>query len=205
MAHFSKRMNNTLTALVSGFLGFTLWGAGMVKLYAGHQFIGWIGPPWLVEQLEKYDLGLFAQFIAIAQIIIGFMLLTTRFKLLGGIMLIPMLLNILMVTISQNWTGTPYVISVLLGMNGFLLWQFRDYFRPLVDESFPQMPHRIEKKRTLVGHLVWAVGLGLNLLSIAVSHSHLYLAFSLAGMGVMLGILAFRADRYYLQNQTNLK
>lgn len=195
-------MKNFFTQSLSAFLGFTFWGAGMVKLYEGHHFIGWIGPPWLVEQLEKYDLGLYAEFIAIAQITIGFMLMTTRFKLLGGIMLVPMILNILMVTISQNWQGTPYVLAVLLGMNGFLLWQFRDYFSPLVNEAFPKTPRRTEVKRTWTGHGVWLVGLSLNLLSISVSYEQLILAFVLAGTGLVLGILAFRVDRYYLSQAT---
>lgn len=188
---------------ISIFLGFTLWGAGMVKMYAGHQFIGWIGPPWLVEQLEKYDLGLYAQFIAMSQIVIGFMLLTTRFKLLGSIMLVPMLLNILMVTISQNWTGTPYVISALLIMNGYLLWQFRDYFLPLINESFSQNTYRTGTNRTNIGHLVWFSGLGLNLLSTTVSFFHLHLAFICSGLGVIIGFLAFLLDRYFIEKVLN--
>ena len=192
-------MKNKLITLISGFLGFTFWGAGMVKLYAGHRFIGWIGPPWLVEKLAEYDLGLYAEFVAIAQITIGFMLLTNRFKLLGSIMLVPMILNILMVTISQNWQGTPYVLAVLFCMNGFLLWQFRDYFLPLVNETFPKIPERTESKRTWIGHLVWVGGLSLNFLSIPVSYSQIQLAFLMAGIGVLLGNLAFLVDRHYLR------
>lgn len=196
-------MKNFFTQGISAFLGFTFWGAGMVKLYEGHRFIGWIGPPWLVERLAEFDLGLFAEFIAIAQITIGFMLMTTRFKLLGGIMLVPMIINILMVTISQNWQGTPYVLAVLLLMNGYLLWQFRDYFSPLVNEVFPKTPMRTDVKRTWTGHGVWLVGLSLNLLSIPVSYEQLTLAFVLAGVGLFLGILAFRVDSYYLSQSTS--
>src|SRR5690554_2847017 len=104
---------------IAVFLGFTFWGAGMVKLFAGHEFIGWIGPPELINALAKHDLELYGYFIAYAQVIIGFMLITTRFTLLGAIMMVPMIMNILMVTISQNWVGTPYVLSVLLLMNFF--------------------------------------------------------------------------------------
>lgn len=189
-------MKNFFTTGISVFLGFTFWGAGMVKLYAGHQFIGWIGPPWLVERLAEYQLGLFAEFIAICQIIIGYMLLTTRFKLLGGIMMVPMIVNILMVTISQHWQGTPYVLAVLLGMNGYLLWQYRDFFRPLIEETFPKSPPRTISNRSLHGHLVWCAGLGLHLLSIPASFEHLNLAFGLVGLGLMLSLLAFRVDHF---------
>jgi len=38
------RQKRILLNLISIFLGFTFFGAGMSKLFADHQFIGWIGP-----------------------------------------------------------------------------------------------------------------------------------------------------------------
>lgn len=190
-------MKSFFTQGIAAFLGFTFWGAGMVKLYEGHNFIQWIGPPWLVERLAEFELGFYAQFIAICQIVIGFMLLTTRYKLLGGIMLVPMILNILMVTISQNWRGTPYVLVVLLLLNGILLGQYRDYFRPILQEEPMNNSNRKIPGRTWQGHLVWLAGLGLCLVSISVSYFQLKFAFLLAAMGLILGILSLRADRIY--------
>lgn len=187
-------MKKLLPQLISIFLGFTFWGAGMVKLYAGHQFIGWIGPPWLVERLAEYDLGLFAEFIALCQISIGFMLLTTRYKLIGSIMMIPMILNILMVTISQNWAGTPYVLSVLLMMNLFLLWQYRDFFRPLIDEGKNAELIKVRKEKSWQGHLTWLAGLALQLLSVPISFQNLTLAFMTSGIGLIMAILSFKVD-----------
>jgi uncharacterized membrane protein YphA (DoxX/SURF4 family) len=101
------------------FLGVLFLTAGIGKMVPG--FPGLMGPPWLEEVLAKYDLALFARFIAYSQILIGWLLLTRRFSTLGAVMLLPMLLNILAVTISQNWRGTPYVVSVFLVMNLWLL------------------------------------------------------------------------------------
>lgn len=190
-----------LPNLVSIFLGFTFWTAGMVKLYAGHQFIGWIGPPWLVERLAEFDLALYASFIAVCQISIGFMLLTTRYKLLGGIMLIPMILNILMVTVSQHWRGTPYVLAALLTMNSYLLWQYRDFFRPLVDEGVKEGSIRYPKPRSWKGHLTWLAGWGLQLSSVAVSYYYLPAAFAMAGVGLVIAVLSFRVDRLSLRGK----
>lgn len=187
-------MQKIFAQLISIFLGFTFWGAGMVKLYAGHQFIGWIGPAWLVERLAEYELGLFAEFIAICQISIGFMLLTTRYKLLGSIMMIPMILNILMITVSQNWAGTPYVLAVLLLMNLYLLWQYRDFFRPLLDEGKNAELIKIRKQKTWQGHLTWIAGWALQLLSVLVSFQNLTLAFLIAGIGLITSILSFKVD-----------
>lgn len=192
-------MKNLFHNLISVFLGFTFWSAGMVKLFAGHLFIGWIGPPALVEQLSEYNLGLYAEFIALSQITIGFMLMTTRFKLLGAIMLIPMIANILMVTISQQWRGTPYVLAVLLVLTFVLLWRYREFFRPILNESLPEKSQKTPSSKSSVGHLVWTAGLGLQFLAIPASFSGLTWGFLVSGLGLVLGILAFRIDRYYLR------
>lgn len=187
-------MKKIFPQLISIFRGFTFWSAGMAKLYAGHQFIGWIDPQWLVEPLPEYELGLFVQFIAICQITIGFMLLTTRYKLIRSIRMIPMILNILMVKISQYWAGTPYVPSVLLLMNLFLLWQYRDFFRPLIEEGSNADRIKIQKQKSLQGHLTCLAGLRLQLLSVPISFQNMTLAFVPAGIGLMMAILSFRVD-----------
>lgn len=187
-------MKRIFPQLISVFLGFTFWSAGMVKIYAGHKFIGWIGPPWLVERLVEYELGFFAEFIAVCQIIIGFMLLTTRYKLLGSIMMIPMILNILMVTISQNWRGTPYVLAVFLLMDLFLIWQYRDFFWPLVDEGKNAEKIKPRKEKSIQGHFTWLAALALQFVSVPISFQNLSLAFVTSGIGLILAILSFKVD-----------
>jgi hypothetical protein len=49
------------------------------------------------------------------------LLITNRFRTIGAIMLLPMLLNILVVTIALKWTGTPYIIGGFLFFNVLLL------------------------------------------------------------------------------------
>jgi hypothetical protein len=192
-------MKKLFPELISCFLGFTFWTSGMVKLYAGHQFIGWIGPPKLVEQLQEFDLGFYAEFIAVCQITIGFMLLTTRYKLIGGIMMIPMILNILMVTISQNWAGTPYVLAVLFLMDLYILWQYRDFFRPLLDEGKHAKDGINRPEKTWQGHLTWLAGWSLQLISIPISFQNLTLAFLTSGLGILIAILSFKVDKIFLQ------
>lgn len=113
------------------FLGLIFFSAGLGKLTHGLT-PGLIGPIWLEERLAQYGLGLWAQFVAWSQLLIGALLLSQRFALLGAVMLVPMLVNILVVTISLQWRGTPYVNAVLLAMNLFLLWVDRERLKPLV-------------------------------------------------------------------------
>ncbi|MEP0710616.1 hypothetical protein [Algoriphagus sp.] len=179
---------------ISIFLGFTFWGAGMAKLFHEHQFFGWIGPVWLIEELEPYGLGFYGKFIALSQICIGYMLVTTRYKLLGSIMMIPMIANILMVTISLDWRGTPYVLAFLLLLNLILLWQYRDFFRPLIDEGKSRFDIKTRRIRTASGHLVWLAGLGLQLFAIQVSYWNWIVACGVVLTGLVLSALSFRAD-----------
>jgi uncharacterized membrane protein YphA (DoxX/SURF4 family) len=102
--------------LIRLFLGYLFTSSGLCKLTNGH-FGQLIGPPLLIEQLTPHGLRTFAFFIAISQVMSGALVLSQRYSLLGLIMLVPMNLGILMVTISQNWRGTPYVDAVFTALN----------------------------------------------------------------------------------------
>lgn len=193
-----KKLTPFVIQGISIFLGFTFWGAGMAKLFYEHQFFGWIGPVWLIEELTPYGLGLYGEFIAYSQIFIGYLLVTTRYKLLGSIMMIPLIGNILMVTISLNWRGTPIVLGFLMLLNLFLLWQYRDYFRPLIDENSLRYPIKKRAERTRNGHLVWLVGLALQLVAIQVSYLNWAIACGVVLVGLVLSALSFKADKIVL-------
>ena len=182
------------------FLRITFFTSGMGKLYADHQFIGWIGPVWLADRLQPFQLGLYAAFVAASQLVTGFLLLTRRFWLLGAILLVPMLLNILVITISLQWGGTSYIVLVLLLMNlALLVSEFRR-LRVLWSEVayVPASPMPV---RTGMGHLIWGVGLLLSLAAVPVSYRLLPLSYWLAGAGIVLAWSSFMADGYASRRQ----
>ncbi|GAB3200062.1 putative membrane protein YphA (DoxX/SURF4 family) [Pontibacter aydingkolensis] len=125
-----------LVVLIRLFLGYIFFSAGMCKLTNGN-FGQIIGPPWLEEALAKHGLGFFAQVVATFQVIIGALLMSQRYSLLGAIMLVPMNVAILTVTVSMNWTGTPYINAFFLGLNLVLLFverqKFMFLFNPIAD------------------------------------------------------------------------
>jgi hypothetical protein len=159
---------------ISVFLGLIFFTAGMAKLFLEHKFPGLIGPVWLEERLAKFDLGLFARFIAYSQVFVGFVLLTLRYRTLGAIMMLPVLLNIFMVTVSQNWRGTPYVLLFFLVLNLFLL---------LVEA--PKLLHLLGYRSGYMAPptspfmyaLLWVIGFGCALASIPLSAIQLWLAY----------------------------
>ncbi|HEX2834428.1 MAG TPA: DoxX family protein [Thermoanaerobaculia bacterium] len=121
------------------FLGITFLTSGLGKLTHG-DFPGFIGPVWLEERLAQYGLGLWARFVAWSQVGVGLLLLSQRFSTLGALMLVPMLANILVITISLQWRGTPYVNAVLLAMNLVLLAADARKLRPLFTERTSDVP-----------------------------------------------------------------
>lgn len=167
------------------FLGLIFFTSGMAKLVDGHRFIGMIGPPWLEERLAEFGLGLFARFIGYAQVSIGYLLLTYRFRTLGSVMLVPMLLNILAVTVSQNWKGTPYVVSVLLLLNFYVLWYDRHTLLPLVlggRNTGPAQP-----VRSLQGNLLWFSGYLMAIAAVWLSYISLPVSWALSAFSLLWG------------------
>lgn len=170
----------TWADLLALFLGFLFMGSGMSKVYAEHAFPLIIGPAWLIERMAEHGLGLYATFIAYSQSVVGYTLFTLLLRHVGALLLVPMLLNILVVTISLRWRGTPYVNAFLLCLNGALLWADRFRFAPLIGRrAGPMRP---------IGFAdlgLWCAGLVIFLLSAPLSHASLAAgyALSLAGIG----------------------
>lgn len=186
MLKFIQRHKKRLAFLIRLFLGFIFLGAGMSKLYSGHDFPGIIGPVWLEERLAEYGLGLFARFIALSQVTAGVLLITQRFATLGAIITFPLILCILMVTISQKWTGTPYVNAFLLMLNAYLLFiDFHKLKFILSDDkdSLKKIPLQRKDKK---GDLLWLLAVMMVFMSIPLSYMNLIAAWSLCGLAFVL-------------------
>ena len=105
-------------------LGALMLGGGLYKLSDNH-LPGLMGPPMSHAFLTQNGLEIFAQFIGVAQLLIGLLLLSGRFALLGAVLLVPMWLNIIFLTWSQHWTGTPFLTAGFLVLNiGLLLHDY---------------------------------------------------------------------------------
>ncbi|MEM6362016.1 MAG: hypothetical protein AAF731_18150, partial [Bacteroidota bacterium] len=109
----------------------------------------------------------------------------------GAIMLVPLAGNIFMVTVSMNWTGTPYVLAVLLVMNGLVLWTDRKRLLPIVGAD----SNVVLRGQTTKGILVWLVSVTLVILSISISYLFQPIAYIMVLLGLGLAIWSFRLDR----------
>ncbi|KAA3440517.1 DoxX family membrane protein [Rufibacter hautae] len=189
-----------LVLLIRLFLGYVFFSAGICKLTHGN-FGQLIGPPWLEQSLAKYGLGLFAQVVACCQVLCGALLFTQRFSTLGAVMLVPMNVSILAVTVSQNWTGTPYVNTVFLLLNLLLLGYEYQRFRFLfsAEAVAPAIPSRVEPLR--IGRLPWAI-LGAALVTMVLAPFQYQLTnisglitFGLAGAILLTSALLSRLEK----------
>lgn len=173
---------------ISVFLGLIFFTAGMAKIFYEHRFPGLIGPVWLEEKLAEFSLGLFARFIAYSQVVIGFTLLTLRYRTLGAIALLPMLLNILLVTISQNWKGTPYVLAFFLLLNLALLAAEAPKLLHLLGFRMNYAPAAHSPVRY---GLLWLAGLALVLGSIPLSILSQTTAYLFCMAGIATGFYTY--------------
>jgi hypothetical protein len=148
-----------------------------------------------VERLEEYGLGFYGKFIAYSQVLIGYLLITTRYKLIGAVMLVPMLLNILMITISLEWRGTPYVLVFFLFLNVLILWHYRDFWYILLHEGNGDKRIRLKGNKTPFGDAVWFIGLTLQFLAISVSFHQIWIGLALSLIGLVISLLSFRLDQ----------
>lgn len=174
----------------SVFLGLIFFTSGMAKLYFEHKFPGLIGPVWLEDRLAEYGLGLFARFIAYSQITVGFLLLTLRYRTLGAIALLPMVLNILLITISQNWRGTPYVLAFFLLLNLVLLAAEAPKLLHLAGFKAAYIPPVPASSPVVLG-LLWLASYAVVLISIPISFYSLPSGYMLSVAGVATGLASY--------------
>ena len=178
----------TVILLIRIFLGLIFFGAGMSKLYLDHKFPGIIGPVWLEEELTKYDLGLYARFIAGAQVITGLLLFSQRFATLGAVLLFPIILNIFMVTVSLGWTGTPYVNLFLLLLNAWLLIYDYPKLKFIFSDHTKSVSHIPFKRNSKKADRGWMILCALILATIPISYLNISVAHIIC-LGAVIGIM----------------
>lgn len=177
------RLTDFYVLMIRLLLGYVFFSSGLCKLSDGH-FGQLIGPPFLIKQLAQYQLGLFGYFVAVSQVLVGALVLSQRWSLLGLVMLVPMNASILAVTTSQQWTGTPFVNAFFLLLNLLaLLYEWKSLRFFLIPESgAAALPTRTHQLFPGYWKPVAVVGLGLLGAAVAPFSLPLALAAGVAGM-----------------------
>lgn len=75
-----------------------------------------------------YETGLYWNFIGVFQITVGLLIFLQRFVVLSSLLMMPVTLNIFLVSIALQMKGTPIITSAMMLGNAFLLfWHFKNY------------------------------------------------------------------------------
>lgn len=75
-----------------------------------------------------YETGFYWNFIGYFQISIGFLIFLNRFVVISSLFMMPVTINIFLLSIVLQMKGTPIITSAMLLGNIFLLiWHFKNY------------------------------------------------------------------------------
>ncbi|MCB0491694.1 MAG: DoxX family membrane protein [Cyclobacteriaceae bacterium] len=75
-----------------------------------------------------YETGIYWNFIGYFQIAVGVLIFFNRFVVLSSLLMMPVTINIFLVSIALNMRGTPIITAAMVLGNLFLLlWHFRNY------------------------------------------------------------------------------
>ena len=84
-----------------------------------------------------HETGFYWNFIGYFQIGIGILLFFNRFVVLSSLLMMPVTINIFLVSVSLHMRGTPLITSLMVAGNLFLLlWHYENYL------SLLQRPNR---------------------------------------------------------------
>ncbi len=110
-------------------IGFAFVFASIVKIQ-GERFTSVSGADHPIDSAwhyfeTMYASGLYWQFIGLAQLVAGFLLMTQRFSRLGAILFYPIILNVFVITVSYQFRGTWIITGLMLMANTVLLiWEW---------------------------------------------------------------------------------
>jgi hypothetical protein len=73
-----------------------------------------------------YRTGFYWNFLGFMQLLVGVLLLIPRTSFFGAILYLPIIINIFIIVVSMNFTGTPIIAGLMLLANLYLLfWDYK--------------------------------------------------------------------------------
>lgn len=86
-----------------------------------------------------HESGFYWNFIGYFQILLGILIFINRFAVITSLLMMPITINIFLISVSLNMRGTPIITALMLLANAFLLlWNYENYMslikRPLRKE-----------------------------------------------------------------------
>ena len=106
--------------------------SGLTKLLGNHFTLLDLDNPIGFFFEAIYQTGIYWQFIGFAQLTAAILLLIPRTATLGAVLYFPIILNIFLITVSLNFTGTPFIPGPMLLASTYLLCRDYDVLKNLM-------------------------------------------------------------------------
>ena len=141
----SNRTNLWIIIHLRYLVGLAFFPSGITKLI-GHRFTSISADNAIGYFFEAlYQSGFYWNFLGLAQLTAGILLMTQRFALLGTLVFLAIMTNVWLITISLSFKGTWVITSlIMIAIIILLIWDYRKLL-PLVSlkkiqsiESFPE-------------------------------------------------------------------
>ncbi|MEO0339871.1 MAG: DoxX family membrane protein [Bacteroidota bacterium] len=179
--------------LVRLVLGYIYFSSGINKLADGN-FGHLIGPPGLIKEMAAFGFASLGYAVAVSQVVIGLLVMTQRYSLIGLICLVPLSGGILFYTITQSWTGTPFVNAFIFSL--VLASLFYEYHTVKVLWSTPISQVQPSKAAQYFPNPI--LPFGFLVASFVMAYSATFIApvsLAIMGMGLYLGIAIYICTR----------
>lgn len=103
-----------------------------------------------------YQSGIYWRFLGWSQLLAGMILMTQLYSALGAVMMLPITINIFVITISYYFAGTPIITSLLLLANVFLIvWEYEKLI-PLFKSGEYQLSYTTTANKLIESDKLWA-------------------------------------------------
>ena len=95
-----------------------------------------------------YQSGLYWQFLGLAQLVAGLLLMTQRYALLGALLFLPIIANVYVITISYDFSYTSIITgAMLLATIGLLAWDWNTLRVVVHQPALPAPAAPVEQRR----------------------------------------------------------
>lgn len=148
-------------------VGFAFFPSGLVKVM-GERFTQISASEPIGYFFEAlYQSGFYWNFLGLAQVFAGILLMTQRFATLGGLMFLAILTNIWVITLSLSFSGTWIITSLMMVAVVILLIWDKHKLMPLFsyNNSFQAKKYPEPQRLLIVSGMIYAICfIGLQLL-----------------------------------------
>ena len=134
------------------FIGGSFVFASVIKI-KGKRFVAYDSSSTPVDSLwhmfeTLYQSGLYWQFIGMAQLIAGLLLMTQKFSKLGALLNLPIIANVFVITISYDFGFTGVITGFMLMINlALFAWDWNSFKIFFNRRPEPETKNRIEHQK----------------------------------------------------------